>query len=195
VETGVQVRITLPVPGIARFGEINVRTYATLRSTPGIYFFSLDTPTALQPTPRGASTGYRTFARGSRADRHGETIWYQRARRPRRPSCRHRLEYAPAGSARRAEPGSFEPWAAERYRLYTLDGRQRVLRRHPPPAVAASARPGRFRSEQVWAARSAWNSEASLCSTIAGRQDVVFWLNQLAETRRVESTGILSVHV
>ena len=45
--TGLRARLSLPLPGTARFPEVNVRTYATIDGRPGIYFFSLDTPNRL----------------------------------------------------------------------------------------------------------------------------------------------------
>src|ERR687894_448732 len=37
-----RARLTPPVPGISSFLETNVRTYATIKGEPGIWFFSLD---------------------------------------------------------------------------------------------------------------------------------------------------------
>jgi hypothetical protein len=76
------------------------------------------------------------------ADRHGMSIRYRSERVGHDgPRVGIGLEYAPAGP-RRVEPGSFEHWATERYCLYTLDERQRVLRGdiHHPPWPLQSAR-------------------------------------------------------
>jgi hypothetical protein len=48
---GLRLRFLPPLPGTARFPEINVRTYATIEERPGIYFFSLDVPE--RPGDRG----------------------------------------------------------------------------------------------------------------------------------------------
>jgi uncharacterized protein YqjF (DUF2071 family) len=40
--SGVRARGVPPLPGLARFPELNVRTYVTYKGKPGVYFFSLD---------------------------------------------------------------------------------------------------------------------------------------------------------
>jgi uncharacterized protein len=183
VVTGMRARLTLPVPGAARFAEINVRTYATLGGRPGIYFFSLDTPNrlAIQAARRVYRLPY--FRSRIEAHRHGETIRYSSERVGHHgPRVGIDLEYAPAGPARRAEPGSFEHWATERYCLYTLDERQRVLRgdiHHPPwplqPARAALA-------ANTMGRQIGLDLGGEPVLHFAGRQDVVFWLNEVAGT-------------
>jgi hypothetical protein len=94
------------------------------------------------------------------------------------------LEYGPTGPARAALAGSFQYWAAERYCLYTLDDRMRVLRgeiHHPPWQL------------QPAEARIACNSmgrqlgvdllEPSVLH-YAHRQDVVFWPNRRVDGGR-----------
>ena len=44
---GLRLRGTFPVPGLSSFLELNVRTYVTYDDKPGIWFFSLDTSSAL----------------------------------------------------------------------------------------------------------------------------------------------------
>ena len=40
--TGSRVRGVPPLPGMANFPEINVRTYVTIDEKPGVYFLSMD---------------------------------------------------------------------------------------------------------------------------------------------------------
>src|SRR5438128_1258865 len=40
--SNVYPRLTMPVPGLSYFLELNVRTYVTVGGKPGVYFFSLD---------------------------------------------------------------------------------------------------------------------------------------------------------
>src|ERR1700758_2464987 len=40
--SGVRARGVPPLPGLARFPELNVRTYVAYKDKPGVYFFSLD---------------------------------------------------------------------------------------------------------------------------------------------------------
>src|SRR5919201_2054632 len=54
---GVRARGLPPAPLVARFPELNVRTYVTLDGRPGIHFFSLDTSN--RPAVAGARSVYR----------------------------------------------------------------------------------------------------------------------------------------
>jgi uncharacterized protein len=184
VVTGMRSRLTLPVPGIARFPEINVRTYATVGARAGIYFFSLDTPN--RPAIQAARRIYRLpyFRSRIEAERQGDTVRYTSERvGDDAPRVGIDLEYGATGPARRAEPGSFEHWATERYCLFTLDERQRVLRgdiHHPPwplqPARAAI-------SANTMGGQIGVDLEGEPVLHFAGRQDVVFWLNEVAPDR------------
>jgi uncharacterized protein len=179
VVTGMRTRLTLPAPGIARFPEVNVRTYATVEGRPGIYFFSLDTPNRL--AVHAARWAYRLpyFRSRIAVDRRGETIRYRSERiADDGPHVAIDLDYGAAGPVRRAEHGSFEHWATERYCLYTLDDRLRVLRgeiHHPPwplqPARATLRANAMGRQIGV-------DLEGEPVAHFARRQDVVFWLNQ-----------------
>jgi uncharacterized protein YqjF (DUF2071 family) len=179
VVTGARPRLALPFPGMARFPEINVRTYATIDGKPGIWFLSLDTPNAI--VNEAARRAYRVPYFRSRIEvrRDDDRIRY-RAERSQQdaPSAGIDIDYAPTGPVYEAAPGSFEHFACERYCLYTLDDRKRVLRgeiHHPPwPLQPADA-------EIAWnrmgdEAGVALEGEPTL--HYARRQDVVFWLNQ-----------------
>jgi uncharacterized protein YqjF (DUF2071 family) len=143
--TGLRLRGTAPVPWISRFPELNVRTYTSFGGKPGIWFFSLDAARAAAVA--AARRLYRlpyhhTDMTITRSDRR---IGY-RSVRISDPPARLEVEYAPAGAARPPAVGTLEHWLTERYCLYTLDGRGRVMRaeiHHPPwplqPATAAVA--------------------------------------------------------
>lgn len=176
VVTGMRVRFTLPMPGAARFPEINVRTYATLGGRPGIYFLGLDTPHAV--AVEAARRVYRLpyFRARIAVGRDGSRIRYRSERRGG-PPAEVDVGYRPVGGVAPAQPGSFEHWAAERYCLYTLDGERRVLRgeiHHPPwplqPAEATFAHNTMARHVGV-------ELDGSPVLHFARRQDVVFWLN------------------
>ncbi|MEA2444347.1 MAG: uncharacterized protein QOJ12_1639 [Thermoleophilales bacterium] len=192
VVTAMRARLALPVPGTARFPEINVRTYATLGGKPGIYFFSLDTPNRL--AVQGARRVFRLPYFRSRIEtgRDGERIRFDSERVDYDvPGVGIDLEYEPAGRPRRADPGSFEQWAAERYCLYTLDEQQRVLRgdiHHPPwalqPAKVALGRNTMGRQIGV-------DLEGEPVLHFSRRQDVLFWLNEVDRSgpRGMSSSG------
>jgi uncharacterized protein len=176
--TGMRARMTLPMPGTARFPEINVRTYTTVNDRPGIWFFSLDTPNRM-----AVETARRVYrlpyfrSRVNLARRDGEIDWSSERVSPDGPAAECELRYRAAGRAANPEPGSFEEFACERYCLYTLDEEERVLRgdiHHPPwplqPAEADFA--VNTMAEQVGIAL-----EGDPILHFARRQDVVFWLN------------------
>jgi uncharacterized protein YqjF (DUF2071 family) len=181
VVTGMRLRGVPPLPGTARFAEINVRTYATIDGRPGIHFFSLDTPNRL--AVEAARRVYRLPYFRSRIDvRHdGGRVRY-RSERADGGAARADidLEYQPLGPVRNAAPGTFEHWAAERYCLYTLDESRRVLRgeiHHGPWPLQAAAATVAINSmgEQIGI-----GLDDRPVLHFARRQDVVFWLNERA---------------
>jgi uncharacterized protein YqjF (DUF2071 family) len=181
VVTGLRARLMPPLPGTARFPEINVRTYASVGGRPGIYFFSLDTPNRLAvPAARRV---YRLpyFRARIDADREGDGMRYRSERVGNDgPRAGIDSEYRGCGPAHRAVPGSFEHWAIERYCLYTLDDHGRVLRgeiHHPPwPLQRAHAVfAGNTMGRQIGI-----DLDGEPVVHFARRQDVVFWLNEQA---------------
>ena len=177
--TGMRARLTPPLPGTSRFPEINVRTYTTIDDRPGIWFISLDTSN--RPAVGTARRVYRLPYFRSRIDveRRGDRIGFRSERvSADGPSAACEVGYRATGPASNAAPGSFAYFACERYCLYTLDDRQRVLRgdiHHPPwPLQPAEARfAHNTMADQVGIAR---DGEPTL--HFAARQDVVFWLNE-----------------
>jgi uncharacterized protein YqjF (DUF2071 family) len=133
---GVRVRGTPAIPGFSRFPELNVRTYVVRDGKPGVWFFSLDAANAV------AVWGARTFfhlpyflAAMSCAEDSG-WIRYESRRKDRRGSpASLRARYRAIGEMFHAQPGSIEHFLAERYCLYTADGKGRIIRceiHHPP---------------------------------------------------------------
>jgi uncharacterized protein YqjF (DUF2071 family) len=133
--SGLRIRGTLPVPVLSRFPELNVRTYVSVEGKPGIYFLSLDA---------ASRAAVATARRVYRLPYHHAEMTQERAPAAVRfsstrvsrdgPPAAFRGSYRPAGSAP-VVGGSLEYYLAERYCLYTLDERQRVLRgdiHHPP---------------------------------------------------------------
>jgi uncharacterized protein YqjF (DUF2071 family) len=177
--TGMRARLLPPLPGVARFAEINVRTYTTIDGRPGIYFFSLDTTN--RPAVAAARRVYRLpyFRARMRVEEIGERIRYETERASGDgPAAAAALEYGPTGPVSLPVPGTFEHWAAERYCLYTLDDDGRVLRgdiHHPPwplqPAAATFSR--NSMGDQVGLAL-----DGDPVVHFARRQDVLFWLNR-----------------
>jgi uncharacterized protein YqjF (DUF2071 family) len=127
--TGVRARWMPPVPGTSAFAELNVRTYVTANSKPGVWFFSLDAASTL-----AVAAARRWFhlpyfrAQFSVSTTEDGAIDY-RSRRTHRgaPAADLRVSYKASGEVFHARPGSIEYFFAERYCLYAFDGR-RVFR-------------------------------------------------------------------
>src|SRR3954462_1206814 len=120
VLTGFRLRGTLPLPIVSSFAELNVRTYVTVDDRPGIWFFSLDTPSRL--AVEGARRAYKlpyNLARAT-AEKRGDTVAYS-CRRSSDPRRQFEGRYAPTGETFNAEPDSLEWFLAERYCLYAVD--------------------------------------------------------------------------
>jgi uncharacterized protein len=141
---GLRLRGTPPLPWLSSFPELNVRTYATHRGQPGIYFFSLDA--ARRAAVAAARRSYRLpyFHARMTACRHATTIAYGSTRIDSSgPSVVFRARYGPTGRRLPVQAGSLERWLSERYCLYVVDEHGRPLRgdiHHSPwPLQPASA--------------------------------------------------------
>jgi uncharacterized protein len=170
---GVRVQGMPPVPGLSRFPETNVRTYTTVEGKPGIYFLSLDAASWLAVA--GARRTYRLpYHRADMAiKRAGEEIDY-RSRRAE-PQAELVARYRPDGAVLNAQPGTLEYFLTERYCLYVLDERHRILRadiRHAPwplqPAVAELER-------NTMTAPYGIELDGEPLLHFSRRQDVVIW--------------------
>jgi uncharacterized protein YqjF (DUF2071 family) len=130
---GLRLHGTPPLPGLSWFPELNVRTYVEVDGKPGIYFFSLDAGrrAAVEAARRSFRLPY--FHARMSVERVGADVRYASERiDPAGPPASFRARYGPAG------PRTDDPlgrWLAERYCLYVVDERGRVLRgeiHHPP---------------------------------------------------------------
>jgi uncharacterized protein YqjF (DUF2071 family) len=182
--SGLRLRGTAPLPWLSRFPELNVRTYATFGGKPGIWFFSLDAGSAAAVV--GARRTYRLpyFRADMTIARSDHRIRYDSVRASSGEPAELRVDYAPAGIPRPAKAGTLEHWLTERYCLYTLDERQRVMRaeiHHPPwPLQPATAT---FEANTMPPAGVDLAAQEPLLH-FARRQDVVIWPLRRAATRR-----------
>lgn len=174
--SGLRPAFLPPAPRLSRFAEINVRTYATLGGRPGIWFLSLDA--ARRSAVLAARRGYRLpyFHADIAVRRAGAEVLY-RARRASSdsPEVRFEAAYRPAGPPAPPAPGSLDAFLTERYCLYALDRRRRVLRadiHHPPwplrPARAEIAANTMTRPHGL-------ALEGDPLLHLASRQDVLIW--------------------
>ena len=174
--SAVRLRWSLPIPWVSAFPECNVRTYVTVGGKPGIYFFSLDTGRRL--AVEAARRTYRLpyFHARMRVRAQGGWTSYESDRlQGDGPPARLDMRYRGGGEVFEAAPGTLDHFLTERYCLYTLDSRGRVLRgdihHRPWPLRCAEA--------EVLVNTMAQGLGLSLDDApllhLAERQDVVFW--------------------
>jgi uncharacterized protein len=170
--TGLRARGLPPLPGASSFLELNVRTYVTAQSKPGIWFFSLDASSGL--AVEAARRTYRLpyFRARMSATRRGEWIQYECAR-VEEPGRAFSGRYRPTSDAVPPERDSLEWFLTERYCLYTVDDRGRTCRadiHHVPwPLQEAEAQIELNTMSPVELPR-----DEPLCH-FSRRQDVVIW--------------------
>jgi uncharacterized protein len=113
--TGFRLRGTLPLPFVSSFHQLNVRTCVTHYGKPGIWFFSLDSSSAL--VVEAARRLYRVpfFCATVEISSRGERTSYEGAREDGRAFS---ASYAPSGPPATPRPGSLEHFLVERYCLY-----------------------------------------------------------------------------
>lgn len=179
-----RLRPTLPVPKISRFPEINVRTYVTFGGRPGIYFFSLDADSRLAVATARRAYRLPYFRSRMSIQRTGSRVrctTERHAEKSHVPRAALRAEYRGLGNPSAPEKGTLAHWLSERYCLYTLDDRERVLRgeiHHPPwPLQAAEAEI----SHNTMGDELGLQLSGEPLLHYAARQDVAFWTLQPAE--------------
>jgi uncharacterized protein YqjF (DUF2071 family) len=172
--SGLRVHGAPPVPCLSRFPETNVRTYTTVGGRPGICFFSLDAASA--PAVAGAHLTYRLpyFRAAMRIERTPGDVVYRMRRRDGRAELA--VRYRPAGLVFNPRPGTLEHFLTERYCLYTIDGRGRVLTAdiHHPPWPLQPAEVEVARNTMTAPIGVELPDEAPLAHYSA-RQDVLIW--------------------
>ena len=123
--TGVRMRAAPPVPTANSFLELNVRTYVTLDGRPGIWFFSLDCESTLAVIGArvGVSLPYFRAAMRMRKGEQGFEYDSQRWSIAGAPAA-FSATYRGVGAAFTPAPGSLDHFLAERYCLYSTDGKR-----------------------------------------------------------------------
>jgi uncharacterized protein len=113
--TGLRARGLLPLPFGSSFRELNVRTYVTRDSKPGIWFFSLDASSRL--AVEAARRLYRLpyYRADISVRRRGADLLYDCSRDEGKAFS---AAYRADGAVFTAEPGSLEHFLTERYCLY-----------------------------------------------------------------------------
>ena len=136
----VRLHGALPVPWISSFPQVNVRTYVRAGKRPGLWFFSLDTPSLL-----AAQTARRVYRLPWRTCRLeiGERAAGLEVSATRSGGKAFAARVSPRGTAEPADAGTLEHFLLERYCLYARNGGslQRAELHHRPwevqPALGA----------------------------------------------------------
>lgn len=144
-----------PIPGSANFHELNLRTYVHRQGRdPGVWFFSLDATSRLAVW--GARMAYKLpyFPAEITMTRGPDGVAFASRRRGRSGPASFACRYWPVATASAAAPGTLEFFLAERYLLYSWDGRAlRTARVWHAPYPLAPARAEDLTEELASAAR------------------------------------------
>lgn len=176
--SGVRLRGTPPIPGLSRFPELNVRTYVVRDGQPGVWFFSLDATNTLAVCGARIAFHLPYFQATMRCAENAGWIHYQSARKHRgAPPALLRAKYRGVGAIFNAQAGTLEHFLAERYCLYTADGKGRIIRCdiHHPPWPLQLAESSFQENTMASAARIPLAEQQPQLLHFARRQDVVVW--------------------
>jgi len=144
-----------PVPGLANFHELNLRTYVHRQGRdPGVFFFSLDA--ASRFAVWGARLAYKLPYHLADITMSGrpQGITFASRRRGSGAQASFACRYWPTAPASAAAPGTLEFFLVERYLLHSWDGRAlRTARVWHAPYPLAPARADELTEELASASR------------------------------------------
>lgn len=175
--TGIRLRRTPAMPWLSAFPELNVRTYVTYDGKPGVWFFSLDAGNPIAVAVARAWFHLPYFrARMVCLERDGWIEYASRRSHSAAPAAALEGHYRPVGPVNFPRPGTLEHFLTERYCLYTLDGRDNLIRaeiHHQPwPLQVAEAE---FSQNSMATALGITPPAFKLLLHFAKRQDVKVW--------------------
>lgn len=175
--SGIRPRHLPAVPWLSAFLELNVRTYVTVGGLSGVYFFSLDAANPVAVALARAIFKLPYFRARMRLDRRdGGVLYTSRRTHAGAPRAELRAWYRPTGAAFSAIAGSLEWWLTERYCLYTVDRRGRVVRTHiHHPAWRLQPAEAAFELDTMAASHALRLAPTEPLLHFARRQDVVVW--------------------
>ena len=117
------------IQGLSAFPELNVRTYVTMNSIPGVYFFSLDAGNALAVVAARMFFHLPSFHATMSCKCIDDTIHYNSHRIHRgAPDADFVAHYCPVAPVEYASRDSLIYWFTERYCLYTTDRHGKAFR-------------------------------------------------------------------
>ncbi len=125
----VRPRFVPAVPWLSAFPELNLRTYVTEGSKPGIWFFSLDAGNPVAVRLARATFHLPYFDAEMSCQVVGDEVRYASDRTHRgAPGASFAARYRPVGEQIESRPGSLEDFLTERYCLYAAS-KDGVVRR------------------------------------------------------------------
>jgi uncharacterized protein len=186
--SGVRLRATPALPTLSAFPELNVRTYVTYDSKPGVWFFSLDAANAVAVSVARAWFHLPYFNARMRCENRNDWIEYSSERTHRGATkAKLRMRYRPIGEIFHPQSGTLEHFLTERYCLYAADQRGQIKRgdiQHAPWSLQIAE--AEFRENTMIDAALKSNASSALLRDnprhpaipllhFARRQDVVVW--------------------
>jgi uncharacterized protein YqjF (DUF2071 family) len=128
--SGIHPRGFPSIPGLSAFPELNVRTYVTDGSKPGVYFFSLEAgnPFAVLLAKAWFHLPYYWAMMSLKEDGEGNIHYRSRRLCANGKSIVFAGRYRPVGPVFLAKPGELLHWLTERYCLYTTFLNGEILR-------------------------------------------------------------------
>jgi uncharacterized protein len=175
--SGVRLRWTPALAWLSAFPEMNVRTYVSGESKPGVWFFSLDARNPAAVAIARAWFHLPYFRAQMNCEERDSWIHYRSERtHPRAPVGTLEGRYQPAGEIFEPKPRTLEHFLTERYCLYAAGSRGQIYRGeiHHPPWRLQAAEAEFARNSMVEAAGLALPSHEPLLH-FARRQDMVAW--------------------
>ena len=171
------------LPFVSAFPELNVRTYVTCGSRPGVYFFSLDAGSAIAVVLARVLFGLPYFAAAMDVRAGPDGVRYA-SRRRRGGRASFDARYQPVGEAAAPEPGTLDYFLTERYCLYTVSRSRRVRRvdiHHPRWQLQRAE--GEVRADRLVAAAGLRLPAVPPLLRFSKRQDAVAWLPRAVLSR------------
>lgn len=114
----IRLRGLPPLPGLSALLALEVRTYVTDGTRPGVWLFSLDATNRVLVEAAKRRHRLPAYAARVRLDQAGASVEVE----ARREGRSFEAVFEARGRSRRVAPGSLEHFVCERYLLYTADG-------------------------------------------------------------------------
>jgi hypothetical protein len=175
----VRGRCMPPVPLMSTFPEINLRTYVTAGSKPGVWFFSLDAtnPVAVRAARWTFNIPYFDASIDVRVNADNSVDYRSQRVGPTNTAPGFLAHYLPVSEPAEQPRGTLQHWFTERYCLYSSTGPTKLWR------IEIDHRPWQLQAAHCQVRTNSMGSPFGLtlpepCPQLhfAKRQDVTVWL-------------------